>query len=154
MEVRKHKPLAYRLYDYLQANHLGEENGINRDYLAITFGETVVGGVSVRELRKLIQTINESEQFEKLVSVSGSIYICRTAEECQRAIHATYAPAITLFKKAKKMERKYSAHGQFKIKLGKFFKEFVSTFSDEEMSNDNADYRRHKATGGEAQASQ
>ena len=38
--------------------------------------------------------------------------------------------AISLFKKAKKMEKKVGLNGQLKLKLGEEFKDFIETFEE------------------------
>ena len=58
--------------------------------------------------------------------------MCDTKEECEYAIRNTYRVAVALLKKAKQMERRVGLNGQVKIKLGKYYKEVVETFSREE----------------------
>ena len=126
VETKHHSSEVYRLYDYLKANHLGKENGIKKPELAEKLG------IKARELRKLTKEINESTELEKLVSTSHCCYMCKTKEECEKSIRTTYKVAVALFKKAKQMEKKVGLNGQMKIKLGKYYKDFVETFSNEE----------------------
>jgi len=126
VEVIHHEPEVYRLYDYLKEKHLGQKNGIKKPDLAAELG------ISERELRRLTKTINESKELEKLLSTTHSCYMCNTEEECERSIRNTYRVAITLFKKAKAMEKKVGLNGQIKLKLGKYYKDVVETFTDEE----------------------
>ena len=126
IETKHHEPMVYRLYDYLKNNHLGENNGIKKPDLA------KVLGISERELRKLTKSINESTELEKLVSVSHKCYMCNTKEECEKAVRTTYRLAVAHFKKAKQMEKKVGLNGQIKLKLGKYYKDVVETFSSEE----------------------
>ena len=126
IETKHHEPAVYRLYDYLKENHLGKENGIRKPLLAEQLG------INERELRKLTKAINESTELEKLVSVSHRCYMCHTKEECEKAIRTTYRFAVAHFKKAKQMERKVGLNGQVKMKVGKYYKDFVETFSSEE----------------------
>jgi AraC-like DNA-binding protein len=126
IETKHHEPMVYRLYDYLKNNHLGRENGIKKPALA------QVLGISERELRKLTKAINESNELEKLVSTTHSCYMCTTKEECEKSIRNTYRVAVALFKKAKSMEKKVGLNGQIKLKLGKYYKDVVETFSEEE----------------------
>lgn len=126
IEVIHHDPAVYRLYDYLMDNHYGIANGIKKPYLAEKLG------ISERELRKLTKEINESTELEKLVSTTHSCYMCQTKEECEKSVRNTYRVAIALFKKAKAMEKKVGLNGQIKLKLGKYYKEVVETFTDEE----------------------
>lgn len=123
---KHHQPEVYRLYDYLKANHLGKANGIKKPDLA------KILGIKPRELRKLTAEINASTELEKLVSTSHCCYMCETKEECEKSIRTTYKVAVALFKKAKQMERKVGLNGQVKMKVGKYYKDFVETFSSEE----------------------
>lgn len=126
IETRHHEPIVYRVYDYLKEHHYGKENGIKKPELANVFG------ITTRELRKITRAINESQELEKLVSTSHCCYMCKTKDECEKAIRTTYRYAIASFKKGKIMERKTELNGQVKIKLGKHYKDFVETFSEEE----------------------
>lgn len=126
LETKHHQPEVYRLYDYLKANHLGKANGTKKPELA------KILGIKPRELRKLTAEINASTELEKLVSTSHCCYMCETKEECEKSIRTTYKVAVALFKKAKQMEKKVGLNGQLKIKLGKYYKDVVETFSSEE----------------------
>ena len=126
IEVNHHEPAVYRLYDYLKTFHFGKEHGIKKPNLASLLG------ISERELRKMTKEINESKELEKLISTTHSCYMCATKEECEKSIRNTYRVAIALFKKAKAMEKKVGLNGQIKLKLGKYYKDVVETFTDEE----------------------
>ena len=126
LEVKHHEPVVYKVYEYLKAYHTGKENGIKRPILAEKLG------ISERKLRRITREINTSTELEKLVSTTHSCYICGTREECERAIRNTYNVAIAQFKKAKQMEKKVGLNGQLKLKVGKYYKDFVETFSEEE----------------------
>lgn len=126
IETVHHEPLVYRLYEYLKENHKGKENGIKRPELAMQLG------ITERRLRRLTKEINESTELEKLVSTTHSCYICETREDCEKSIRNTYRVAIALFKKAKAMEKKVGLNGQIKLKLGKYYKDVVETFSEED----------------------
>lgn len=112
------------LYSYLKANHLGEERGISKPLLAQKFN------ISERVLRRLTKIINESADFEKIISTTHCCYMCNTKEECEKTIKNTYKVALALLKKAKSMEKKVGLNGQIKINLGDQYKDFVETFSD------------------------
>lgn len=126
VETIKHTPMVYRVYDYLKANHLGRNNGIIRKELADRLDLTE------RELRRITKEINESTDLARLISTTEACYMCDTKEECEYAIRNTYRVAVALLKKAKQMERRVGLNGQVKIKLGKYYKEVVETFSREE----------------------
>ena len=119
-----HTALVYRVYDYLKNCHNGEENKISKPELAKMFG------IAERTLRRITMEINASEELDKIISVSDGCYVCKTREECMKAIYTTYATAITEFKKAKNMERKVGLNNQYKIRLGKYYKDMVETFTE------------------------
>lgn len=124
IEVVKHEPEVYRVYDYLKNHHLGCKNGILKRELAEELG------ITERRLRKLTSEINGSHELVKLVSTTGSCYMCETKEECTKSIRNTYNVAIALFKKAKQMEKKVGLNGQIKLKLGKYYKDVIETFDE------------------------
>lgn len=126
LEVKHHEPEVYKVYEYLKTYHTGKENGIKRPYLAEKLN------ISERKLRRITREINTSNELEKLVSTTHSCYICATKEECEWAIRNTYNVAIAQFKKAKQMEKKVGLNGQLKLKVGKYYKDFVETFTAEE----------------------
>ena len=119
-----HEPIVYGLYNYLADHHLGIENGIKKPELANIFN------LSERELRKITKTINESSEFNRLVSTTHSCYMCRTKAECEKSIRNTYRTALALLRKAKQMERKVGLNGQIKLKLGDQYNDFISTFEE------------------------
>ena len=124
MKYDKMLKKAEELYNYLKNKHLGIENGIKKKELSI------VVGIDERELRRLTAYINKSNKFEKLISTRGYCYMCRNAEECLSSIINTYKVAVSQFKKAKSMEKKLGLNGQYKIRLGEDYKEFVETFTE------------------------
>ena len=126
IETKHHEPLVYRLYDYLQDNPLGREHGIKKPELAKKFD------ITERELRRLTKEINTSTELEKLVSTTHCCYMCNTKEECEKSIRSTFRTAIALVRKGNIMARKVGLNGQIKMPLGKYYKEFVETFSNEE----------------------
>ena len=126
IETLHHSPIVYRVYDYLKENHLGRENGIKKTDLAKKFE------ISDRELRKITKEINTSPVLEKLISTTHCCYMCKTKEECDKTIRNTYRTAVTLLKKGKAMERKVGLNGQVKMRLGKYYKDVIETFSSEE----------------------
>ena len=126
VETKKHEPVVYRVYDYLKKNHLGKENGITRNFLCMDLG------INKRKLREITSEINSSKELDKLVSTTHCCYICNTKEECEKSIRNTYRTAISMILKAKNMERKVSLNNQIKMKLGKYYKDVIETFSDEE----------------------
>lgn len=124
MKVKKHKPIVYRYYDLLKQNHLGKENNVKSQVLAEYFG------VSRAIQKTILKEINESVDFDKLISTCGSIYMCNTKEEVALTLSHTYNTAITLIKKAQAMQKKAQKQGQYKIKLGEYYKDFITVFEE------------------------
>ena len=124
MDYNRHEPMVYRYYDYLQNNHYGKDNGVKRDILAETMG------VKLQEQKAILATINESDTLEKLISTSGSIYMCRTKEECVTAYMNEIRSGITRINKGKAMAKKAMRNMQGKIRLGKYYKDFVEVFEE------------------------
>lgn len=126
MEKEEKERFEDKLYNYLCANHMGKKNSVKRSVLAERLG------ISERQLRKFTQAINRNPKYEKIVSTSGKCYMCYTKTECQLSIANTYKMAVTLFRKAKAMEKKYAMNGQVRIILKPDeYKEFVKTFEKE-----------------------
>ena len=123
--VKHHEPIVYRVYEYLKENHLGKENGIKREDLALKLN------IPMRALRKITSEINSSGELEKLISTTNCCYMCKTESECESATKSTFRQAFSLLKKAYKMEKKISNHDQAKMKLGKYYSEFVETYIGE-----------------------
>lgn len=114
------------LYDWLNENCYGKKNGKSRREISAWVG------VPERRLRKMTQDINTSSEFERLISATSAVFVCETKEECEKMIKSTYRAAISLFKKAKAMEKKVGLNGQIKMSLGKDTKDFIETFVSEE----------------------
>ena len=126
VETKKHRPIVYRYYDYLKKNHMGAENGIKSYHLAEVFG------VQLGTQKYILKEINESADFDKLISTSGSIYMCKRKDECLKAINNELKTAITRIKKAHAMANKLSKNNNYKIKMGDYYNDFVTVFSEEQ----------------------
>ena len=78
--------LEQAVYDYLVANHFGEENLIKNQDLRAKFEIK-----SDKTMRKVIQNIRENKNFELIVGSvsgrSGGFYICKTDEEIEKTIN-------------------------------------------------------------------
>ena len=98
-----------QLYYYMKSHYVGKGNAIDRFLLAIELG------ITEKELRKLIKSINASDEFECLISTSRKCYVCKNNEECEKVINNTYKVAISLLAKAKKMESKAGIKMKYKI---------------------------------------
>ena len=122
MDNKKYEPIVYEYYKYLRKNHYGKENGIERSKLAEHFK------LKLTAQKNILKTINESAEFSKLVSTSGSIYMCRTKAECEKAAFNEFKSGLTRLKKGKQMLNKINMNGQMKIKLGEYYKETIECF--------------------------
>lgn len=120
------KPLVYRYYDELRKNHFGKDNAISRTELAKKMG------VDLRRQKQILREINENPEFHKLVSTSKAIYLCKYKSEVLETLSNTWNTAITLINKAKAMTRKMERQGQYQIKFGNYYKDFVTVFEDKE----------------------
>lgn len=122
IETKKYRPIVYRYYDYLKKNHYGKENCISRRELAKEFG------IEIGTQKKILAEINQSDIFDKLISTSGSIYMCRTKKECEQAYYNEIKSGLARLLKGKKMADKVMRSGQYKIKITKDVKDFLETF--------------------------
>lgn len=120
------KPLVYRYYDELRKNHFGKDNAISRTELAKKMG------VDLRRQKQILREINENPEFHKLVSTSKCIYLCKYKTEVMETLNHTWNTAITLINKAKAMTRKMERQGQYQIKFGNYYKDFITVFEEKE----------------------
>lgn len=93
----------------LKLNHCGKDNGVKRSAYALEHGLTE------RELRKITQTINESDEYNCVISTSCCIYVCATQKECEQAVRTAFRTAITQINKARKMKEKLMRNGQLVV---------------------------------------
>ena len=124
VKIKPHRRIVYDYYEYLKKNCYGEENCIKSKELAKIFG------IDVATQKYILKEINESMDLDKLVSTYGSIYMCRTKEECAKAVHNEIKVGLTRLNKGKAMAEKMGRNGQAKFKLGKYYKEFISVFEE------------------------
>lgn len=122
IEIKRHKPIIYKYYNYLKKNCYGKEHGISRQNLANVFN------VKVATQKKILSEINQSDIFDKIVSTNGSIYMCRTKKECETAYYNEIKSGLARLLKGKKMADKVMRNGQGKIRYTKEVKEFLETF--------------------------
>ena len=125
METKKHKPIVYRYYDLLKKEYYGKENGIKRKDLA------EIMGVDVATQKSILKEINQSPDFDKLISTCGSIYMCKTKEEVDLTLRHTWNTTKTLLDKYMAMSNKAQRNGQAKIALGEYFKQYVTVYEGE-----------------------
>lgn len=123
---------AKEVYDHLLVCHYGKANGANRKDVAkeLNIGE--------RSLRRLCKEINDSSEFEKLISTSDCIYLCETKEECKQAVKTAYRYAINHIKKARAMERKVGLNGQLKLTFvdGDVSQKEIETYEETDVKLD------------------
>ena len=103
------KELVAEIYADLESNHLGRENAVKRSEYAQEHG------LSEREMRLVTHEINYGSEYEGIISTSTALYMCNDKQECLKACGVTYAAAFSLMRKARKMEKKIRANGQFKF---------------------------------------
>lgn len=120
--LKRHRSIVYRYYTYLKTYHYGKENGIGSKNLAKVFG------IAMATQKYILKEINESLDFKKLVSTSGSIYMCRTKQECLLAIRNEITSGLTRLNKGKAMAKKLDLNGQYKFKFGKYTKDIIDVY--------------------------
>ena len=97
-----------QIYNTLKAEFYGKENAASAEFVSDYFG------ISKRELRHICAEINKNPDLG-FVSTSESIYACKIEEEVEKAISATWKPAITWIKKAQAMSNKRGKQGQYEF---------------------------------------
>lgn len=124
------KELVAEIYADLEANHLGRENAVKRAEYAQE------RGLSEREMRLVTHEINYGSEYEGIISTSTALYMCNDKQECLKACGVTYAGAFSLLRKARKMEKKIRANGQFKFDE-KDSRYLVSCYFDKKKEGEN-----------------
>ena len=122
------KGLVDEIYNDLMENHLGKGASVKRSEYAARFG------LSEREMRSITHEINESLDYEGLISTSTALYMCGDKSECLKAAGVTYRSAFTLLRKARKMAEKIRRNGQFKFD-GNDLKMLISYFTQEKKED-------------------
>jgi len=100
-----------KLFNEIKSFCYGKENGESAQDVA---NWVLVKG-DKRALRRVCSAINSDLNVDGIISTSGKIYVCKTKDECVKAISNTYRMAIAYFKKARVMETKVGLNGQFKM---------------------------------------
>lgn len=122
IEIMKHRSIVYRYYDFLKKNHYGKENAISRNQLAEIFH------TDLTTQKKVLAEINNSSVFDKLISTSRGIYMCRTKKECEEAYFNEIKSGLARLLKGKKMAEKVMHNNQYKIKITKEYKDCLESF--------------------------
>lgn len=123
IETKHTEPITYRIYKELK-NHIGKENAISGADLAGRFG------ISRRKLREKIHEIRESAELSKVILACNKGYYIPRAEEGMRDINRLYSQAFSLLKAARASEKKAGLEGQYKLKLGEFYQDYVKAFGE------------------------
>ena len=123
IETKHTEPITYRIYDTLK-QHCGKENAISGADLSAMFG------IDKRQLRKHIHTIRESQELSKVILACNKGYYIPTVEEGTHDINRLYSQAFSLLRIARASEKKAGLEGQYKIKLGEFYQDYVKAFGD------------------------
>lgn len=124
IETKKHEPIVYRVYDFLKGC-IGETNAVKGCDLAGAFN------ISERQLRNIINTIRNSTELTHTVgsSVRG-YFICKDKEEFNRVNNTLFATAFDLLATARANAKKAGLDGQGRIKIGKYYKDFIEAFGE------------------------
>ena len=92
----------------------GKENGISaKSATEYCYGRHT--GKLQRWLRHICSAINSNPEIDGLISTSKKIYVCKTKDECDKAIRTTYRTAFSYLKKARLMEKKFGRQGQIEF---------------------------------------
>lgn len=111
--------------NYMQEKHLGKENGVTEQELAIRFG------VAKRTVRSWMSRVNSDPTIPRLVSTADACYMCANNNEGKESIAKSFKRIITEIKKIQVMKKKMGLDGQVKINLGDDYKEVVEIFCKE-----------------------
>lgn len=123
IEIKKHEPIVYRIYDELN-KHVGKQNAVSASAISGKFD------ISERQLREYIHEIREDMTFDKVVLPCNKGYYIPTEQEGTADAQRLFSHAFSTLKIARAMVTKGNRNGQGKIKLGKYYKEFVESFGE------------------------
>ena len=136
------KEIIAEVYADLERNHLGSENAVKRSEFAEAHR------LSERKMRYVTHEINNNPEYEGIISTSSALYMCNDKQECLKACGVTYAAAFSLLRKARKMEKKIRANGQFKFDE-KDSRYLVSCYFDKKTEGKEDDGENIPATNGD-----
>lgn len=123
IETKHSEPITYKIYKELK-NHIGKANAVSGRELSEQFG------ISQRQLREYIHEIRESTKLSKVILTCNKGYYIPLKEEGIKDINRLYSQAFSLLKIARVSEKKAGLEGQYKLKLGKFYKDYVQAFGE------------------------
>ena len=127
VKTRPHRNIVYTYYKFLKKYHYGKENSIQSKNLC------KIMGIDLATQKYILKEINESADFDKLISTYGSIYMCRRKEECLKAISNEITVGLTRLLKGKAMARKLDKHNQYKMKFGDYYKDKITVYLDDDV---------------------
>ncbi len=123
IETKHHDSTTYRIYDELK-NHVGKQNAISAADLSGMFH------ISERQLRDYIHDIRQDMKFDKVILAYNKGYYIPTEQEGTADVQRLFHHAFSTLRIARATVAKGSRNGQGKIKLGKYYKEFVEAFGE------------------------
>lgn len=123
IQTKQHESIRYRIYDELK-KHVGKQNAVSAAELSGMFG------ISERQLRDHVHELREDMQFDKVILACNQGYYIPTEEEGTKDVQRLFHHAFSTLRIARATVTKGGRNGQGKIKLGKYYKEFVDAFGE------------------------
>lgn len=134
MKIKRNRPLAYAIYDFLKENAVGYENRIKSYELMQLFNIK-----SNEVLRSYIQEIRASETLQKIIcsepSQTGGYWIPTNDEEVEKTLKHLYGRAINMLKTYSTIKKKCNMNNQLRLKLSKYEKDIFESIM--EVENDD-----------------
>lgn len=66
-------------------------------------------------MRSVCVAINSNPEIDGIMSTSGSVYVCKTKEEVDKAINTTFKTTFSYLRKARAMSKKTGRQGQLEF---------------------------------------
>ena len=126
---KKHHPVVYRIYDYLQRCK-GRENAVSGKTLASIFFPTESRGQ--RDVREVISIIRCDPTFDNVIGSCNKGYYWATIEEQAIAGKRLYNQGIKCLIAYYAMEKKAEANGQMLLPLTPFIRAAVESLCEVE----------------------
>lgn len=109
--------------DYLRENCNGKANAKKRAEIAADLN------ITTRRLRAIIHDINSDIDAQAIVSGAGSVYLCSTFEEAEKAIKNAYRTAFSILSKARRMEGKAKLTEQYYLDFDLSTDEYLAVYN-------------------------
>ena len=130
-EIKKERPLAYKIYGYLKKNCVGYKKRVKSDVLMREFEIT-----DNKTLRSYIQEIRESQTLTKIIcseaGMNGGYWIATSQKDVNQTLDHLYKRSMEMLKSYAILKRKAKLNKQMRIKLGKYEKEIIESIIEEE----------------------